>query len=446
MNTIASIATALGEAAISVIRISGEDSWAMVAAISQIQDDEFKAGTFKLAWIYEGEHKIDQVLLLFFKAPQSFTGEDVVEIHSHGGIWITERILELVLNQGARLAKPGEFTERAFLNHKMDLSQAEAILDLIQARTELAGTNAVRLYQGFLGTKIHSIRSRLLDLLGALTAGIDFPDEVGDYDKNNFDNIVKEILAEIDVLLAGEKEGHILRYGYKVALIGNPNVGKSSLLNALLKKDRAIVTDMAGTTRDVIEESYSIQGVPIVLLDTAGIRDTEDAVEQIGVAKAKEVIDEADLVLLLQDLSTETSSLAFEKILSHKNHTIVGTKLDLVNSSSMTLRKISNESLKVDIKISTLKNTNIEELKSLIVSKVIHSSAESLKINHRQADLLRKSRNALNKALQASREGLAQDFWTIDLKAAVSALGEITGDVITEELLDNIFSRFCIGK
>lgn len=433
MSTIAAIVTAPGNAAVSIIKISGEQSWAIAEKLSK---KNLKARYIELAWIYEQEQKIDQVLILPFKAPNSYSGEDLIEIHSHGGIWITEKILSLILEQGASLAKAGEFTERAFLNHKLDLSQAEAILDIIQARSSEAGNNAIKLYQGFLGTAIHELRTKLLNLLGELIACIDFPDEVEEYNAKNYQKQIQETINKIDELLAGEQEGHILREGYKVALVGDPNVGKSTLLNTLLKKERAIVTDIPGTTRDLIEESYSIKGLPIVLLDTAGIRDSQDKVEQIGIERSHKAISEADLVLVLKESqNSNDKSPVSEDLLKTKNHLIVGTKLDLCSKANGNF----------DLCISSQNNTNIEELKNLIYSRIIERSTSNLvKINHRQADLLRKAKDALEKSMASTH--LAIDFWTIDLRSAIAALGEITGESLTEELLDNIFSRFCIGK
>lgn len=432
MSTIAAIITAPSKAAVSIIKISGEDSFRIV---EKLTNKTFTARMMQLAWICDPSSNahIDQALVLPFRAPHSYTGEDVIEIHLHGGVWLTEKVLSLVLEQGAVLAKAGEFTERAFLNHKIDLSQAEAIMDLIEARTNTAGNNAIKLYEGYLGKEIFIIRERLLNLLGALTAAIDFPDEVGDYNPAKFRQITNEVIAQIDQLLAGEQDGHILRNGYKVAIIGNPNVGKSTLLNTLLRKERAIVTEIAGTTRDLIEESYSLNGMPIILLDTAGLRESDDRVEKIGIQRTLEVIEQADLILHLQDLS-KTEQTNFKH---HGKEVIrIGTKADL------------NSELKLDcdIQISAVKNHNIDTLKEMIFRKITDSSIinSTVKINHRQADILRKTQNALLSSLEASSETI--DFWTIDLRQAIIYLGEITGETLSEELLDNIFGRFCIGK
>ena len=446
MSTIAAIVTALAESAVSIIRISGEDSWSI---IEKLTNKEYKARHFQLAWIYDADHKIDQALILPFKGPNSYTGEDVIEIHSHGGLWLSQRILELVLEAGARLAKPGEFTERAFLNQKLDLSQAEAIMDMISARTDLSGKNAIKLYEGALGVAIKKLRDDLIKLMGELIAGIDFPDEVGDLDLAKFQSSINAALEEIDILLAGEKEGHILREGYKVALVGDPNVGKSSLLNALLKNERAIVTEIAGTTRDLIEESYSIKGIPLVLIDTAGIRDSDDKVERIGIERSHKAIEEADLVLVLYDLDKEIDEATFHDLFTkvkNKNYLLVGTKLDLVDQAKV-INLEEKLSANFDLLISSKEAINIDGLKELIYERIaVKSSSAPIKINQRQADLLRQAQESLNKAFDASKASLAQDFWTIDLKAAIAALGEITGDVLTEELLDNVFSSFCIGK
>jgi tRNA modification GTPase len=437
MSTIASIITAPGNAAVSIIKISGEASWSIA---EKLTEKNFKHRYIELAWILDSNKaRVDQVLILPFKSPSSYTGEDLIELHSHGGEWVTEKVLELTLEAGARLAKPGEFTERAFLNHKLDLSQAEGILDIINARTASAGTNAIKIYQGYLGSEIKSMRTELLNLMGEITASIDFPDEVGDYNREQYKEALNKHLQNIDQLLSSEKEGHMLRHGYKVALIGNPNAGKSTLLNALLEKERAIVTEIAGTTRDVIEESFSIKGLPIVLLDTAGIRDSDDKVEQLGIERTRSSIKEADLVILLIDNNSndEIETILKYLAINQKKYLLIANKKDL----DATTRR------SVDLKISALNNDGIEELKDLIHKTILQElSSESLiKINKRQADLLRKARASLENSIQAS-EHEPEDFWTIDLKAAISSLGEITGDSLTEELLDNIFSRFCIGK
>lgn len=448
--TIAAIVTAHGQGAVSIIRISGEASWDIAQKLSKTS---FKANNFNLTWLYEGNQKIDQVLVLPFKSPRSFTGEDVIELHCHGSTWLSQKILNLVLDSGARLAKPGEFSQRAFMNHKLDLSQAEAIMDLVSSKTSLSGENAVNLYQGHLGQEIYQMRSELMNLLGEVIAGIDFPDEVGDLEPAKFIAEIESSIVKINHLLDSEEEGHILRHGFKIALVGDPNVGKSSLMNALLKNERAIVTDIAGTTRDTIEESYSINGVPVVLIDTAGIRESTDLVERIGIERSKKAIDEADLVLFLQDINEEIDANDKEEFLNKKydidlaakRYLFLGTKSDLRSGSSKATSQLTATKLDFDLEISALKETNLEELKGLVFENIIRSDSP-VKINERQADLLRQSKSALEKSLLAVKDNLPQDFWTVDLKAAIHSLGEITGAVVTEELLDNIFSSFCIGK
>jgi len=428
---IASIVTAQGSSAVSIIKLSGDGSWDIA---EKLTGKIFKHRFVELAWITHDNKKIDQAIILPFKAPNSYTGEDLIEIQMHGGQWITEYVLELILAQGARLARPGEFTQQAVLNHKIDLSQAEAILDIIQANSSISAQNAIKLYQGDLGNSIKLMRNELLNILGEVTASIDFPDEVGNYDPSQFQRRLQKIIIEIDNLLAGEKEGHILRNGYKVAIVGKPNAGKSTLLNTLLKKERAIVTNIAGTTRDIIEESYSLRGLPVVLLDTAGIRHSDDLVEQIGIQRSFSALAEADLVMNLVDLSSEPENNNYN--LNNVNILTVGTKLDLANQ----------EGFSTDINISAQNNINIEELKNMLFEKIssLSKTKDLIKINHRQADLLRKAKSSLEDSLSAT--GLSEDFWTIDLRTAIHCLGEITGETLTEEILDNIFSRFCIGK
>lgn len=426
-NTIAAIITAPGEAAIAAIRISGPESWTIAEKISS---KNLKEKQVELAWIKNGSEKLDQVIIIPFKQPKSFTGEDVIEIHSHGGFLCVNKILGLILEHGARLAKPGEFTQQALLNGKMDLVQAEAIHDLITAKTELARKNALEIYRGELGSEIKELRVSLLNLLGALTASIDFPDEVGDYDRTSYVNAIEACISNINKILETEKQGEILRQGYKVALIGKPNVGKSTLLNTLLKKERAIVTEIAGTTRDSLEEFYNLDGFPIILYDTAGIRDSEDRIEKIGIEKSISIAQDADLVLELIDLSEANTEI------QRKDSIKIGTKSDLEIKSK----------IKTDLNISAENKENIDKLKELIKTRInlLAGAEHSVKINQRQADLLRQCKEALLRSTAATN--LSEDFWTIDLRNAIHHLGEITGESLTEELLDNIFSRFCIGK
>ena len=517
MDDIASIITPTGIAAVAAIRISGPNSHKIIQKISSLKEQDLIPGTFKLAWIidYKADEnaednenaengvreqcqKVDQALVLSFKAPKSFTGEDVIEIQCHGGTWLSKKILSLVLENGARLAQAGEFTERAILNKKIDLSQAEGILDLIHSRGELSSTNALKLYSGNLGKRIQELRVELLGILAELIACIDFPDEVPEYSREVFSQRLYEIIDEVQEILKSEKSGLILREGFKVALAGAPNAGKSSLLNAMLESDRAIVTDVAGTTRDVIEESINLNGLTVVFLDTAGIRKSEDKVEQIGIGLSKKVIQEADLVLWLEDLSSETAFAvqgdeSTEILLNLKPEKLlkIGTKLDLVEvgenvgigvceqfqhdtaheRASSRLRRTNDRSVLnvhedheddenaeigvreqcYDILISTSNDINIKELKELIFSKAnpelkkVHD-INAVSINTRQADLLRQCINELKKAINAALDNLAHDFWTIDLKAAIARLGEITGDDLNEEILDTMFSQFCIGK
>jgi tRNA modification GTPase len=430
---IASIVTAQGSAAVSIIKISGEGSWSIA---EKLTGKQFTHRFVEIAWITHENKKIDQAIILPFKSPNSYTGEDLIEIQLHGGFWITEYVLELILAHGARLARPGEFTQKAVLNHKIDLSQAEAIMDLIEANSSISAQNAIKIYQGELGNSIKLMRNNLLNILGEVTASIDFPDEVGNYDPSLFKKKVQEVIQDIDSLLAGEKEGHILRNGYKIAIVGKPNAGKSTLLNTLLKKERAIVTNIAGTTRDIIEESYSLKGIPVVLLDTAGIRQSDDLVEKIGIQKSFDALLEADLVLNLVDLSTDDDKKDFDYVSSGVNILTVGTKLDMASRQGLT----------TDLDISAHENINIEELKKILFEKIsnLSKNKDLIKINHRQADLLRQAKNSLEESLAATT--LSEDFWTIDLRTAIHSLGEITGETLTEEILDNIFSRFCIGK
>ena len=458
MDDIASIITPAGVAAIAALRISGPNSHKIITKITNLKEKDLVAGTFKLSWIKDAETYIDQALILCFKAPKSFTGEDVIEIHCHGGTWLSKKILGLVLDNGARLAKAGEFTERAILNKKIDLSQAEGILDLIHSRGELSSQNAVKLYSGKLGKKVSEIREELISILAELIACIDFPDEVAEYEAELFSSRIEAIIQLIKDILASEKSGLILREGFKIALAGAPNAGKSSLLNAILGTERAIVTEIAGTTRDIIEESFNINGLSVVFLDTAGIRSSSDRVEQMGIELSKKALLDADLILWLEDTSTSSENTSSAELIKQTLEEIgknadanfskrlvkIGTKTDLLKSN---LAANSSYELCISVK----DEHSLNELKKLIFLKANPELKDikdhnKVSINTRQADALRQAVNELEKAIITSKSGLAHDFWTIDLKSAISKLGEITGDDLNEEVLDNMFSKFCIGK
>ena len=436
-DTISAISTPIATGGVGVIRISGEKSFDIAEKISNKK--EFQPNIITHAWIMDGDKKVDEVLILPFKSPKSYTGEDVIEIHCHGGINIVKKILELTLANGARHAERGEFTKRAFLNKKMDLSQAEAVADLIHSKTKDFVMTSAKNLSGVLGKKISEIRNNLFEVLSKIVAGIDFPEDVKepdyDYLKQEFLNAIKEI----EDILSTADTSNILRQGVSVAIVGKPNVGKSSLFNTLLNMDRAIVTDIAGTTRDVLKETLDF-GIPVTLVDTAGIRDNSEVskVEEIGIEYSKQSLDEADLVIFLYDASkgmTDEDSVIWELVKNKKN-------IKIANKSD--LADIETD----DLKISTKTGFGIDQLKEKIKNIVCDVNPENLEFstNLRQQNCLENAKKSLMIALEGAERNELQDLISIDVKSALLALDEITGEVITDDILNNIFDNFCIGK
>ncbi len=437
-DTIAAIATPLGTGGVGVIRISGGRSFEITDKI--FSKHNLEAGRIYHGWILDAEKKVDEVLVLPFKAPQSYTGEDVIEIHCHGGVNVVKNILSLVLKNGARTAERGEFTKRAFLNKKMDLSQAEAVADLIHAKTKNFALQSAKNLSGVLRDKITEIRGGIFDTLSKIIAGIDFPEDVLEPEYSYLIESFEKSLADIDRILSCAKSSNILRQGIKVAIVGRPNVGKSSLFNTLLNTNRAIVTDIAGTTRDVIKETLDMD-VAVTLIDTAGIRDTDDVgkVEEIGIEYSKQSAHEADLIVFVYDASagmTEEDKEIYA-LVKHKPHLKIVNKCDLIENRT-----------EGEFYISTATGEGIDELKEQIKNKVCDFSLEDTEYitNERQVDCLEKCRESLTNALNAAKAGELQDLISIDLKSALLFLDEITGEVITDEILNNIFDHFCIGK
>lgn len=383
---------------------------------------------------------IDEVVILPFFAPNSYTGEDVVEIQCHGGIQVVKNILNLVLKNGARLAEKGEFTKRAFLNKRMDLSQAEAVADIIHSKTSDFAKVSMKNLSGVLREKINDIRNDIFEVLSKITAGIDFPEDVKEPEYDYLVKSFEDIISKIDKVLSGANTSNIFRQGASVAIIGKPNVGKSSLFNALLSLDRAIVTDIAGTTRDVLRETLDL-GIPVTLVDTAGIREDAEVskVEQIGIEYSKQSLDEADLVLFIYDASKGLDNEDREvlKLLENKKHIVIANKTDLVTDRNTDA-----------LYISALTGKGVEELKELLKQKVCDINPENLDFvtNTRQQECLRKARTAMDQALLAAQLNELQDLISIDVKSAILALDELTGELITDDILNNIFDNFCIGK
>lgn len=435
-DTITAIATPVGTGGVGVIRISGEKSFDIAQKI--FHGDFRGAGKISHGWIEDNGVKIDEVILLAFKNPNSYTGEDVIEIQCHGGIKVVQNILELVLKNGARMAERGEFTKRAFLNKKLDLSQAEAVADLIHAGTKNFAIQSAKNLSGVLAQKTGEIKKEIFEVLSRIVAGIDFPDEVKEPAYSWLVEKFETAIKEIDKILSCAKTSDILRQGIKIAIVGKPNVGKSSLFNKLLNLDRAIVTDIAGTTRDVIKETLDL-GVAVTLVDTAGIRDTKDKVEEIGVEYSKQEADDADLILFLYDAQTGIDNKDKEifELIKDKKHLVISNKCDLADSKN-------ND----DIKISSLTGEGLEELREKIKEVVCSFSPEETEFitNKRQQECLEKCRESLCQALSGAKQNELQDLISIDVKSALLFLDEITGEVITDDILNNIFDHFCIGK
>lgn len=436
-DTITAIATPIGTGGVGVVRISGAQSFEI---LSKIFNHKVEAGKIAHGWIRDGENSIDEVIVLPFKSPNSYTGEDVIEIQCHGGINVVSNILELVLKNGARMAERGEFTKRAFLNKKLDLSQAESVLDLIHAKTKNFAIQSAKNLSGRLKEKTLEIKSEIFEVLSRIIAGIDFPEDVAEPEYDYLIEKFEHSINQIDSILLCAKSSDILRQGIQVAIVGRPNVGKSSLFNALLSLDRAIVTEIAGTTRDVLKETLDL-GVPVTLIDTAGIRDSEQVgkVEEIGIEYSKKTVEEADLVLFLYDASCgfcEEDEQIYD-LVKDKKHLKIANKCDLASSQS-------NDG----INISAKNCDGLDELRAKMQKIVCDISPEDMDFvtNRRQEDCLKKSRESLTQALVASQRGELQDLISIDVKSALLFLDEITGEVITDEILNNIFENFCIGK
>ncbi len=443
-DTITAIATPLGTGGVGVIRISGDNAFEVIDKI--YNKHNLEAGKISHGWIVDNGNKIDEVIVLPFRKPNSYTGEDVIEIHCHGGINIVRNVLELTLKNGARMAERGEFTKRAFLNKKMDLSQAEAVADLIHAKTKNFAIQSAKNLSGVLGTEVNNIKSEIFETLSRIVAGIDFPEDVSEPEYDYLIEKFENSLNRINKILSCVKSSDILRQGIKIAIVGKPNVGKSSIFNSLLNIERAIVTDIAGTTRDVIKENLDWD-VPITLIDTAGIRDGNEVgkVEEIGIEYSKQSAQDADLILFVYDTSSEFTKEDSDiyEFIKDKKHIIAGNKTDLPEYESNLPFAVSEV-----IKISTTQQTGTEAVKEKIRNYVSEFSTEETEFitNKRQQECLVKCKESLERALEAAKIEELQDMISIDVKSALLALDEITGEVITDEILDNIFTNFCIGK
>lgn len=453
-DTIAAISTPIGEGGISIVRMSGEDAVKIANKVFKGANlTEVSTHTIHYGHIVDPESKkvIDEAMVTVLRAPKTFTREDIVEVNCHGGIVVTNHILQILLANGARMADPGEFTKRAFVNGRIDLTQAESVMDIVRAKTDKARQVAVGQLAGGLLEKIRAMRKEILDTLANVEVNIDYPEY--DADQITADQMAKtskDVIAEIDKLLNTAQEGTILRNGLATAIVGQPNVGKSSLLNYLTKSDKAIVTDVAGTTRDTLEEYVSVKGVPLKLIDTAGIHHTEDKVEKIGVERSQKALQQADLVLLLLDgsknLADEDKALIEET--KNKKRIIILNKMDIGQKLNVQeMKKLTNSEV---ISTSILKQVNLDELENLIkklfFSGITNSNDKILVTNQRQSGLLAKAKKQLEDVISAVEDGVPVDIAQIDFNGAWDTLGEITGDSAPDELINALFSQFCLGK
>lgn len=455
-DTIAAISTPPGEGAISIVRMSGEEAVSIAQKVFSGKDlTQAKSHTINYGHIVDPKthEEIDEVMVSLMLAPKTFTREDVVEINCHGGIVATNRILQLLLVNGARLAEPGEFTKRAFLHGRIDLTQAESVMDLIRAKTDRSMKIALNQLDGNLSHLIDSLRKDILDVLVQVEVNIDYPeyDDVEEMTTKLLKEKAIEIKQRIEQLLKTASQGKIMREGLATALVGRPNVGKSSLLNHLLHEDKAIVTDVAGTTRDVIEEYVNVSGVPLKLIDTAGIRETDDKVEKIGVERSKKAIEQSDLVLLVLNAaeSLTKEDLELIRLTNDKKRIIILNKTDLEEKlDRKELAKISGNAPVYATSI--LKNEGVEALEEAIAklffNGIENSQSTVMVTNARHIALLKKAQNSLDSVLEGISSGMPVDLVQIDMTEAWNLLGEITGESYEDELLDQLFSQFCLGK
>ena len=452
-KTIAAISTPAGRGGISVIRISGQDAVSIADTVFSggIKLADAKSHTVHYGFIRKDGETIDEVLVTLMRAPKTFTREDVVEISAHGGTVTAKRVLDAVIAAGAELAQPGEFTKRAFLNGRIDLSQAEAVIDIINAENDLSRKNAVSQLEGSLSREIKEIRASLVHLAAAMQVIIDYPDEdLADVTAEDILDTLTVCKSRADKLLATADSGAIIRDGIRAAIAGKPNVGKSSLLNALARYDRAIVTDIAGTTRDTIEERVDLGGVPLVLIDTAGIRETNDAVEKIGVERSRKSVEEADLVIVMIDGSADIDDDDAEILEKTKN----AKRIILINKTDLSRGKCVDEVRKLAsgavIEISALTGDGIDALKDEISSMYNLGELErgngAVITNARHKSALIKASAALGSGIGALRADMPTDIASIDINEAIDALGEITGETVSDDIVRDIFHSFCVGK
>ena len=456
MSTIVGIATAPGIGGIGIVRMSGEKTFEILDKIfipKTKQDiSEIKGYSIKYGNIVENNKIIDEVLVSYFKAPKSYTTENMCEINAHGGNIVVKKILELCLANGAEMAGPGEFTKRAFLNGRIDLAQAESVIDVINAKSEKEAKTGIKQLEGVLSKKIKEIKQEILDVMVNVDVSIDYPEyDVEDVTNSQISEMLESVQKKLETLEKSFDNGKLIKEGIKTAIIGKPNAGKSSLLNAILKEDRAIVTEYEGTTRDTIEEFVNIDGVPLKLIDTAGIRDAKDEVEKIGIKKSKEIANDADLVIAIFDSSKELTKEDIEilNIIKNKKSIVLLNKADLnsvLNENDERFKKITENVLK----ISALNGEGLEKLYALI-SKMfsleeINVDNDVIITNLRHKNLISKAIENVKKAKNTVEENMPIDIIAIFIKDILEDLGNITGEIVTDDIINEIFSKFCLGK
>ncbi len=454
-DTIGAISTSIGEGGIAIVRISGDKAKDVVEKIFQAKNGQsikdMKSYTMKYGYIIdENNNHIDEVIVSFMKGPRSFTAEDTIEINCHGGVVATNKVLEQVIKQGVRIAEPGEFTKRAFLNGRIDLSQAEAVIDIINAKTDLSMKSALMQSEGLISKEIRGLREKLLSTIAHIEATVDYPED--DLEEVTSEMAIRDldiIKKEIKEFIETAEEGKILREGLSTVIVGKPNVGKSSLLNALTKENRAIVTDIPGTTRDVIEEYINISGIPIKIIDTAGIRETDDVVEKIGVERSRAKINDADLIILILDSSNELTEEDKEIInhISNKKYMILLNKSDL--NSKITQKDLENINCTNIYSISAKTSEGIDEVRTAIKDMFFKGEISTNNViitNTRHKEALLRAYECIESAINTLNYTFAIDLASIDIRNAWTFLGEITGDSLEENIIDKIFKDFCLGK
>lgn len=454
--TIAAISTAMSASGIGIVRISGENAMDVIAKIYRSKNGKKNirtvvSHTIHYGFIYDGEEVVDEVLVMIMRGPHTYTGEDTVEIDCHGGVYAMKRVLETVLKNGAVIAEPGEFTKRAFLNGRLDLSQAEAVMDVIQAKNSMALKSSVEQLKGSVQRAVKEIRARLLHQIAYIETALDDPElfDLTDYPQE-LQKIVEKESENISELLKTADDGRMIQEGIKTVILGKPNAGKSSLLNFLVGEDRAIVTEIAGTTRDILEEYISLNGITLRVIDTAGIRETEDVVEKIGVGKAKQMAENADLILYVVDssLPLDDNDREIMELLSGRKSIVIYNKTDL--EAAVDIEELKEKTGSPVIPVSVVEETGISQLEDEIKRMFFHGELsfndEVYITNARHKAALEESKESLKLVMDSIAMGMSEDFFSIDLMNAYESLGRIVGESVGEDLVNEIFSKFCVGK